>query len=88
MRAQAQLTWDRVDLKRARARVPSGQMKGAKTFGFPLSPESVHVLREARRLNPRGDRVFRYDGKPVANFNTKAFRKAAARGGIAGSTLA
>jgi integrase len=64
--------------------VPSGQMKGAKTFGFPLSPEAVRVLRGARLLRPRGERVFQYDGKPIENFNTKAFKKAAERAGGSG----
>jgi integrase len=77
MRSQSRLTWDRVDLQGARAWVPSKQMKGAKTFGFPLSPEAVQLLREARRLSPDGERVFQYDGKPVENFNTRAFKKAA-----------
>lgn len=84
MRSQSRLTWDRVDLKRARAWVPGDQMKGAKTLGFPLSPEAVRVLRETRLLSPRGERVFQYDGKPVENFNTKAFKKAAERAGVPG----
>jgi hypothetical protein len=29
-----------------------------------------------------------YDGKPVENFNTKAFKKAAERAGVRGTTLA
>jgi integrase len=82
MRAQIRLTWDRVDIKTARAWVPSGQMKGGKTFGFPRSPEAIRVLREAKLRNPRGERVFQYDGKPVENFNTKAFKKAAERAGV------
>ncbi len=84
MRSQSRLTWDRVDLKAARAWVPSGHMKGARTFGFPLSPQAIRVLREARRLNTDGERVFQYDGKPVDNFNTKAFQKAAERAGLPG----
>jgi integrase len=84
MRSQSGLIWDRVDLKGGRAWVPGGQMKGAKTFGFPLSPEAVQVLREARVLNPHGQRVFQYEGKPVENFNTKAFKKAADRAGVPG----
>jgi integrase len=49
-----------------------------------LSPEAVQVLREARLLNPHGQRVFQYEGKPVGNFNTKAFKKAADRAGVSG----
>ena len=42
------------------------------------------MLREARLLNPHGLRVFQYEGKPVGNFNTKAFKKAADRAGVPG----
>jgi len=35
-------------------------------------------------LNPNGERVFQYDGKPVENFNTRAFKKAAERAGVPG----
>ena len=78
MRAQSRLTWDRVDLAGKRAWVPREQMKGGKTFGFPLSPEAIAVLREARKLIP-GDRVFGQE-----NFHTAAFRKAAKRAGLEG----
>ena len=78
MRAQSRLTWDRVDLERRQAWVPRGQMKGGKTFGFPLSDEAVKVLKEARKLIP-GDRVFGQE-----NFHTAAFRKATERAGLKG----
>lgn len=82
--AQARLTWDRVDLKAKRAWVPRAQQKAGKTFGFPLSDEAVKVLKECRAANPRGDRVFQYEDQPIANFNTAAFQKAAARAGLEG----
>lgn len=79
MRAQSGLKWDRVDLKGRRAWVPRGQMKGAKSFGFPLSDEAVKVLKAARRLMPDRTLIF-----GQANLNTKAFRAAAKRAGIEG----
>jgi integrase len=79
MRAQSQLTWERVDMVGQRAWVPRGQMKGGKTFGVALSSRAVKVLREVRRLGNKGDRVFQYDGRPVDNFNTAAFKKAVER---------
>jgi integrase len=82
MRAMGQLTWDRVDLRQCRAWVPSGQMKAGRTFGFPLSIQSVKVLRKLKSLNPKGARVFQYDGVPIDNFNTKAFKKAAERANV------
>lgn len=82
MRAQSKLTWDRVDMTQARAWIPRSQMKGGKTFGLPLSREALDVLKECRKADPRGLAVFRYDGKPVDNFHTKAFTKAAERAGV------
>lgn len=84
MRAQAKLTWDRVNLKAGTAWVPAGQMKAGQTFGFSLSPAAIEVLKKCRAMNPKGEHVFQYDGKPVDNFHTKAFRKAAERAGIEG----
>jgi integrase len=85
MRSQSRLTWDRVDLRNRTAWIPGAQMKAGKTHGFPLSEEAVKVLREARELSPEGNRVFQYEGRPVDDFNTKAFQKAMARAGIEGA---
>jgi integrase len=82
MRSQSYLTWSRIDLIGQRAWIPRGQMKAGKTFGVPLSSRAVKILREVRKLSPRGDRVFQYEGRPIDNFNTEAFRKAAARAGL------
>jgi integrase len=83
-KAQAQLAWSRVDLKGRRAWVPRSQMKGGKPFGLPLSPQAVKVLRECRLAHPKGDRVFQYEGRPIQDFNTEAFRKASERAGLPG----
>lgn len=83
MRAQSGLTWDRVDLKQRRAWVPRSQMKGGRTFGFPLAPDAVKVLKSCRTLSPKGTHVFQFEGRPIDNFNTAAFRKAAKRAGVA-----
>jgi integrase len=82
MRSQGQLTWDRIDLRAARAWIPGAQMKMHRTHGFPLSKDAVKVLRETRLLSPRGERVFQYEGAPIDNFNTQAFKKAAGRAGV------
>jgi len=80
MRSMLQLTWDRVDLGAARrARVPHSQMKGARSFGFPLSSAAVAVLKRCRKLHPAGSRVFQYEGAPVDDCNTAAFQKAVKR---------
>lgn len=85
MRAMLKLTWDRVDLENKRAWVPRAHQKAARTFGFPLSDEAVRVLIDLRTLNPKGNHVFQWDGKPIDNCNTGAFRKALARAGIEGA---
>jgi integrase len=84
MRAQLGLTWDRVDLRRRRAWVPSSSMKGKATFGFPLSAAAVKVLKRARAASPEGAHVFQYEGAPIDDCNTAAFEKAAARAGLEG----
>lgn len=82
MRAMLTLTWDRVDLRARRAWVPRVHMKGAKPFGFPLSRESVKILKRCRAMHPAGERVFQYDGAPVDDCNTEAFKKAITRAGL------
>lgn len=77
--SQALLTWDRIDLGQRRAWIPGAQMKMHRTHGFPLSSGAVKVLREIRALNQKGERVFQFEGAPIANFHTAAFKKAAGR---------
>ena len=78
----ARLTWDRVELESRWVWVPGERTKTGKPFGISLSDEAVEILKECRRLWPIGERVFRYDGKPVSNFHTAAFKKAAERAGV------
>lgn len=82
MRSMLGLTWDRVDLRRRRAWVPRSGMKAGDTFGFPLSARAVKVLRKLKTLSPAGERVFQYDGAPIDDCNTAAFKKAAVRAGL------
>lgn len=77
--SQARLTWDRVNLEKHHAWVPGEFIKGGKPFGLTLSDEAIEVLRECRRISPHGDAVFQYEGQPIRNFHTAAFKKAAAR---------
>jgi len=79
MRSQSRLTWNRIDLMSQRAWIPSGQMKGGKTFGVSLSSRAVKILRDVRALGHKGERVFQFEGRPIDNFNTAAFKKAAKR---------
>ena len=79
MRSMLGLKWSRVDLRRRRAWVPRSAMKGADTFGFPLSAKAVKVLRKLKTLNPDGDHVFQWEGHPIDDCNTAAYQKAVAR---------
>ena len=80
--AHSRLTWDRVDLEARWAWVPGEKTKTGKPFGISLSSEAIEILKECKRLWPEGQRVFRYEGKPVSNFHTAAFKKAAKRAGV------
>jgi integrase len=83
MRSQAQLTWNRVDLKGRRAWVPGYQMKAGKPIGIPLSQEAVRILRALRRLAGKDAAyVHMWRGAPVDDFNTKAFKDAVEAAGL------
>jgi len=82
--SQARLTWDRVDIEKRWAWIKGERTKTGKPFGVALSDEAVEILKECSRWWPDGDRVFQYDGKPIANFRTGAFLKAAKRAGLQG----
>jgi hypothetical protein len=74
MRAQSLLTWDRIDLRR-HERGAERPDEGQQDIRLPaFTGGAVRLLREALRLSPDGGRVFQYDGKPVANFNTNQSR--------------
>lgn len=73
MRAMLSLTWQQVDLINKRAWVSSGEMKTGQSFGIPLTPEAVQVLK---RLPRNGDYVFQWHGERIDDCNTLAFQKA------------
>lgn len=85
MRAMLALTWGRIDLKARRLWIPGRQQKAKRTHGLPLSPEAVSVLKKLRKLNPEGDYVFQWRGKPVDDLNGKAFQEAMKRAKIEGA---
>jgi integrase len=62
-------------------------MKAGTAHGIPLNAGALEALKAARTLtgdkHPEGA-VFRYDHKPIDNFNTKAFKKAAKAAGVGG----
>lgn len=75
------LQWSQVDLANRRAWIHAEQAKGGKAIPVPLSSEAIEVLRGERFKHPT--HVFTYRGKPVNQINTKAWRAALVRAGIA-----
>lgn len=79
MRSMLALTWDRIDLRQKRLWVPGEQMKAGRSHGLPLSIAACKVLRQLKTLSPTGEHVFQYEGTPIADCNTAAFKKAVKR---------
>jgi integrase len=76
MRSMTALTWDRVDMQNRRAWIPGAQMKAGIPHGILLSRKAIRLLRKLKKLNPAGDRVFQWNGKPIDDCNTRAFQDA------------
>ena len=74
------LEWSQVDLKRAISWIHPDQAKGGKAIGVPLNQEALSVL--LRQVEKHEKRVFTFEGKPVGQVNTKAWRSALKRAGI------
>jgi integrase len=84
MRAMLQLTWDKVDLKNRRAWIAGRVQKNGQPLGLPLSREVRTLLVRCRTLNPTGNHVFQYQGQPIDDCNTAAFKKACERAKLHG----
>jgi len=76
----SQLRWDQVDLERSLAWIHADQAKARRAIPVPLSPSAINILRGQRGQHPT--RVFSYLGRPISNFNTRAFRAAVRAAGI------
>jgi integrase len=74
------LKWSRVDLERRLLWVSSSDYKSGRDHGMPLSDRAVEILRGEQGQHPLY--VFTYNGKPVTQVNTKAWRKALNRAGV------
>jgi len=60
--------------------IHADQAKGGKAIPVPLNSEALAVVREQIGRNPTV--VFTFDGRPILQPNTKAWRKALMRAGI------
>lgn len=75
------LQWSQVDLERRTAWIHPDQAKARRAIAVPLSSKAVIVLRE--QVGKHAAFVFTYAGKPVRQVNTKAWKQALKRAGIA-----
>jgi integrase len=74
------LRWEWVDLRRGTCWIPEDEAKAGEDLHVSLNGLALEVLRRQQGKHP--DRVFTYRGKPIAQANTKAWRKALRRAGI------
>lgn len=75
------LEWSQVDLARRTAWIHPDQAKARKAIAVPLSAAAVVLLRE--QIGKHATHVFSYRGRTVRQVNTKAWRLALERSGIA-----
>lgn len=74
------LEWSQIDMQRRVAWVHSDQAKGRKAIAVPLNDEAVEVIR--RQIGKHQSRVFIFQGQPIRNVNTRAWKKALRQAGI------
>ena len=75
-----ELSWSQVDLQRNVCWIHPDQAKGERAIGVPLGKEVVDILR--RQKGNHEERVFVFNGHPIRQVNTKAWKKALKRAGI------
>jgi integrase len=74
------LRWEQVDLQRRTAWVAAEDAKGDQGLHISLNELAVEVLLRQRGKHP--ERVFTYNGRPIAWANTIGWRSALKRAGI------
>ena len=74
------LEWSQIDLTRGLCWIHPDQAKGGKGIGVPLNTEALSVLR--RQAGKHERRVFVYNGKPISQVNTHAWRTGLIKAGI------
>jgi integrase len=75
------LRWSQVDLERRTAWITADDAKSGEDIHVSLCDLAVEVLE--RQLDKHPERVFTYKGGPIRYVNTKAWRNALKRAGIA-----
>ncbi len=74
------LEWSQVDIERRAAWIHADQAKARKAIPVSLNDTALDVLKRQAGKHPQA--VFTFEGKPVGQVNTKAWRKALIRAGI------
>jgi integrase len=74
------LQWSQIDLTRRCAWIHPDQAKARRAIAVPLSKAAIVIIRE--QIGKHSAYVFSYQGKPVIQVNTKAWRCALQRAGI------
>lgn len=75
------LEWSEISFKNRTAWFYADEVKNEVDFSIPLNDEALAILLEEKGKHPV--RVFTYQERPINNANTKAWRKALDRAGIA-----
>lgn len=73
------LKWEHVDLERKQLVIPAAMSKTKKPIPVPLNGDAMAVQRQVGR---HAEFVFVYEGEPVWQVSTKAWRKALKRAGV------
>ncbi|RTL28980.1 MAG: site-specific integrase [Burkholderiales bacterium] len=74
------LEWQYVNLQRQHAWIPGSQHKNGKPHSVPLNEMAMSVLR--RQVGKHETLVFTYQGQPIEQVSTRAWRQALVRAGI------
>ena len=74
------LEWESVDMQRRCCWIHADQAKARKPIAVPLNAEAMAVL--SQQIGKHDTYVFAFEGKPVWQVNTKAWRKALKKAGI------
>lgn len=75
------LTWDQVDIERSCAWIHPDQAKAKRAIAVPLSSAAVIIIEE--QIGKHEEFVFTYKGNKLIQTNTRAWRNALERAGIA-----
>ena len=75
------LEWSQVDLERGVAWIYGDQAKAGRDIHVSLNATALEVLR--RQVGKHPERVFTYEGRPIAWANTRGWRNALKRAGLA-----